>query len=75
MGGPRLFAAKTFDFESSVKVKFLKDWPQFLDQDQAWSELQLVHLYSDLSTSTKLSKLNVFAVFYSTKGGALGSWY
>ena len=30
--GPRLFAAKLLDFESSVKVKFL-------DQDQAWCEL------------------------------------
>ena len=27
------------------------------------------------STSTELSKSSVLAVFYSTKGGALGSWY
>ena len=36
-------AAKMIDFESSVKVKFLRDWPQFLDHIQAWSELQLIH--------------------------------
>ena len=34
--GPRLFAAKLLDFESSVKVKFL-------DQDQAWCELQIIN--------------------------------
>ena len=31
----RLFAAKSRYCESSVKVKFLRDWPQFLDQEQA----------------------------------------
>ena len=43
MGGPRLFAAKSQYFESSVKFTFLRDWLQFLDKDQAWSELQMVH--------------------------------
>ena len=28
---------------SSLKVKFQRDWPSFLGEDQAWSELQLVH--------------------------------
>ena len=39
----KLSAAKTLDFDISVKVKFLRNWSQFLYKDQAWSELQLVH--------------------------------
>ena len=39
----RLFAAKTSDFESSVKVMFSRDWPNFWGQDQAWREQQLVN--------------------------------
>ena len=43
-GGDQLFAAITHNFERSVKVKFLRDSAQFLDQDQTWGEqLQLVH--------------------------------
>ena len=37
------FAAKKLDFESSIKVRSYRDWPHFLDQDQTWSDLQLVH--------------------------------
>ena len=32
------------DFDSPVKMKFLRNWPKFLDCDQSWSELKLVNL-------------------------------
>ena len=35
--------AKLLDFESSVKVKFSRDWPHCLEQDQAWIEPTLVY--------------------------------
>ena len=30
------------EFKSSVKVRFSRDWPHLLDQDQTWNKLQLV---------------------------------
>ena len=70
--GSSTFHIKTLDFESSVKVKFLQVWPQFLAKDQEMRELQYnwFILHNDLSslrTSTELSKFSLFAVINHTR--------
>ena len=63
-GGGWLFAAKTLDFESLVKVKFLRDWPLFLGKDQAWSELQLVNFIEWSEFSKYLGRALKVELFY-----------
>ena len=51
------------EFESSVKVRFSRDWPHLLDQDQTWNKLQLVIFiqwseFYKYCTSIELSKFS-----------------